>query len=231
MLCDAILFDLDGVLVDSAACVERHWGQWAVKHGLDVERVLRLAHGRRTVEAIAMVAPHLHAESEAAELTHNEESDTSGVFEVHGARELLESLRSEAWAVATSGSTQTALTRILHTGLPVPRVLISADDVSRGKPHPEPYLCAADRIEVSAARCVVVEDTPAGVAAAQAADMRVIAIVSTHRRDEFGARRCSRRSSARPRGWQHPWCKESSDGNRRSEGLVTCARRCSPKET
>ncbi len=186
LVCDASLFDLDGVLVDSAACVERHWHRWAAKHGLDVGKILQVAHGRRTMDTITTVAPHLDAESEAAALVRGEETDTVGVYEVAGARELLDCLPSAAWAVATSGNTRTALTRMLHAGLPRPEVLISADDVSQGKPHPEPYLCAARRLEVAPTGCVVVEDTPAGVEAARAAEMRVIAIASTHPRDAVG---------------------------------------------
>ncbi len=181
--CNAILFDLDGVLVDSAACVERHWRRWANSHGLDAERILRVAQGRRTAETIATVAPHLDAELESAELVRGEENDVVGVYEVAGARELLGCLQRDAWAIATSGNTRTALTRLRHTGLPEPAVLISADDVSRGKPDPEVYLLAARRLGIAAGDCVVVEDTPAGVEAARAAQMRVIAISSTHTRD------------------------------------------------
>ncbi len=179
----AILFDLDGVLVDSAACVERHWRRWAARHGLDPERVVQLAHGRLTVETIATVAPQLDAELEAAELARGEDVDTVGVHEVAGARDLLDRLPRGAWAIATSGTRRTALTRIRHTGLPEPDVLISADDVARGKPDPEPYLLAAKRLGIAARDCVVVEDTPAGVEAARAAQMRVVAIASTHGRD------------------------------------------------
>jgi sugar-phosphatase len=183
MDCNAILFDLDGVLVDSAACVERHWCRWAASHGLDAERIVRVAHGRRTAETIATVAPHLDAELESAELARGEEIDTVGVYEVAGARGLLGCLPCDAWAIATSGNTRTALTRLRHTGLPEPEVLISADDVSQGKPDPEPYLLAARRLGIAASDCVVVEDTSAGVEAARAAQMRVIAISSTHTRD------------------------------------------------
>jgi sugar-phosphatase len=180
MVCDAILFDLDGVLVDSIACVEAQWHRWAAKHGFDVETLLAVAHGRRTAETIATIAPHLDCESEAAELERGEETDTTGVYEVRGALELLSNLPADAWAVATSGNRTTALTRILHVGLPEPAALITADDVSRGKPDPEPYLCAARRLGVPASGCVVVEDTPVGVHAARAAGMRVIAVASTH---------------------------------------------------
>lgn len=185
--CDAVLFDLDGVLVDSAACVERHWRRWATEHGLDSEETMRFAHGRPTVETIRLVAPHLPAEVEAARLEASEAFDTDGVVPVLGAAQLVRSLPSEAWAIATSGTRDTALTRLRHTGLPVPVVLITANDVTRGKPNPECYMLAATRLDVAPGRCVVVEDAPAGIRAAQAAGMRVVALATTHARAELGA--------------------------------------------
>jgi mannitol-1-/sugar-/sorbitol-6-phosphatase len=183
--CDAVLFDLDGVLVDSAACVERHWRRWAGAHHLDPADIMRLAHGRPTVETIRLVAPHLPAEAEAARLDAAEAFDIDGVVPVTGAAELVRSLPANAWAIATSGTRDTALTRMRHTGLPLPAVLITADDVQRGKPNPDAYLLAAARLNVTPARCVVVEDAPAGVSAAHAAGMRVVALATTHPQPEL----------------------------------------------
>jgi sugar-phosphatase len=185
--CDAVLFDLDGVLVDSAACVERHWRRWATEHGLDSEDIMRFAHGRPTVETIRLVAPHLPAEVEAARLDASEAFDTDGVVAIRGAAQLVRSLPPTAWAIATSGTRDTALTRLGHTGLPLPAVLITANDVKRGKPHPEGYILAATRLNVAPGRCVVVEDAPAGISAAQAAGMRVVALATTHSRVELRA--------------------------------------------
>ncbi len=182
MNCDAILFDLDGVLVDSAECVEGHWRRWATSHNLDVGRILEVAHGRRTVETILQFAPQLDAEAEAAELTQAEETDTRGVNEVQGARDLLCSLPRDVWAIVTSGNAVTAVTRIDHTGLPRPGVLVTSDDVLEGKPHPEPYLRAASVLNVAPSDCVVVEDTPTGIESAHAAGMRAVAVASTHER-------------------------------------------------
>ena len=182
MKCNAILFDLDGVLVDSAECVEGHWRRWAAKHSVDVDRILEIAHGRRTAETIQRVAPHLDAEAEAAELAQREETDTRGVYEVAGARDLLRSLPRDVWAIATSGNAVTAVTRIDHTGLPRPSVLVTADDVFEGKPHPEPYVRAAEALDVAPSDCVVIEDTPAGIESALRAGMRVVAFESTHER-------------------------------------------------
>jgi sugar-phosphatase len=112
--------------------------------------------------------------------------DTDGVAVVEGAAQLVRLLPQDAWAIATSGTRDTAMTRLRHTGVPVPSVLITADDVKRGKPHPEAYLLAAARLNVKPERCVVIEDAPAGIRAAQAAGMRVVAIASTHSRAELG---------------------------------------------
>jgi sugar-phosphatase len=185
--CDAVLFDLDGVLVDSAVCVERHWRRWAAEHGLDSEEIMRFAHGRPTVETIRLVAPHLPAELEAARLDASEAFDTDGVVEVLGAAKLLRSLPRNAWAIATSGTRDTALTRLRHTGLPLPAVLITAGDVKRGKPDPEAYLLAAAKLDVTPERCVVVEDAPAGIEAGHAAGMRVVALATTHSHAELSA--------------------------------------------
>ena len=183
--CDAVLFDLDGVLVDSATCVERHWRRWAAQHHLDSDEIMRFAHGRPTVETIRLVAPRLPAETEAARLDAGEAVDTDGVVAVEGAAQLVCSLPPNAWAIATSGTRNTALTRLRHTGVPLPSVLVTADDVEHGKPDPEAYLLAAARLNVAPEKCVVVEDAPAGIAAAHAAGMRVIALATTHRQAEL----------------------------------------------
>lgn len=178
--CAAILFDLDGVLVDSAACVEKSWRDWSARHGLDPERVLAVAHGRRTTETIPFVAPHLNVAEEVAALAAIESVTTDGVLAVPGARELVESLPPNAWAIVTSGVRSVATLRIRHTGLPMPRVLVCADEIERGKPDPQGYLVAAERLGVQPAMCVVIEDTPPGLAAARAAAMRSIGIAGTY---------------------------------------------------
>jgi sugar-phosphatase len=178
--CAALLFDLDGVLVDSAEVVERTWRRWAARHGLDPAEVVHVAHGRRTIETVRLLAPHLAADDEVAALAASESTETDGVYEVPGARELLASLPADRWAIVTSGIRPVAELRIRHTGLPTPRVLVTADQVRHGKPHPEGYLTAAERLGVDPARCVVVEDTPPGIEAAHAGGMRVIAVASTY---------------------------------------------------
>jgi sugar-phosphatase len=178
--CDAVLFDLDGVLVDSAEVVERTWRRWATRHGLDPDAIVQTAHGRRTIETVRLVAPHLAADDEVRALAESESTETNGVYEVPGARELLASLPSGSWAVVTSGIRPVAELRIRHTGLPTPPVLVTADQVRQGKPHPEGYLTAAARLGVDPPRCIVIEDTPPGIAAAHAAGMRAVALTSTY---------------------------------------------------
>jgi mannitol-1-/sugar-/sorbitol-6-phosphatase len=177
--CQAILFDLDGVLVDSAECVERTWRNWANNHRLDPEHVIALAHGRRTLETVRLVAPGLNAEAEVAELEAGEAMKTDGIYEIDAARDLIEQLPVGRWGIVTSGTRTVAEFRLRHTRLPVPSVMICANEIARGKPDPEGYLVAAARLGYSPADCIVIEDAPSGIAAARAAGMRVVAIAST----------------------------------------------------
>lgn len=184
---DALLFDLDGVLVDSTANVERHWRDWATSNGLDAAQVLSVIHGRRAIDSIREQAPHLDAGRELATLVEAEMRDTSGILVFDGAAALLASIPRHRWAVVTSGTHGVATARLRATGLPVPDVLITADRVTRGKPDPEGYLAAAGALGFSAARCVVVEDAPAGIEAGRRGGMRVIAVATTHPPVELGA--------------------------------------------
>ncbi|MBE0688284.1 MAG: HAD family hydrolase [Anaerolineaceae bacterium] len=183
--CEAILFDLDGVLLDSTSCIERHWQEWAEKHGLDLKKVLQNAHGVRTIETIRIVAPHLDAEYEAAEFTAYEILDTEGVITIPGAKELISKLGADTWAIVTSGGYDLVEARLKKAGLPMPKFIVTGDDVSQGKPSPIPYLTAANLLGVSAEDCAVIEDAPIGVKAGKGAGMRVIGIVSTHPANEL----------------------------------------------
>jgi mannitol-1-/sugar-/sorbitol-6-phosphatase len=178
--CRAILFDLDGVLVDSAERVEKTWREWAARHHLDAELVIAAAHGRRTVETVALVAPDLSADAELRALETSEATNSDGIYEIAGARDLLQQLPPEGWAVVTSGIRAVAEFRIRHTGLPMPAIMICAEEISRGKPDPEGYLAAAEQLGVSPGDCVVIEDAPPGIEAAKAAGMRAIAIATTY---------------------------------------------------
>jgi sugar-phosphatase len=178
--CRALLFDLDGVLADSTAVVDRIWRAWAEERGLDGQAVVAIAHGRPTLEVIGRVAPHLAAEPEARELEEREVAAASGVSPIPGARELLEALPEPSWAVVTSGTRWLATSRIEAIGARAPHVLVTADDVERGKPDPEGYLKAAAALGAEARRCVVIEDSPAGITAARAAGMAVVGVTTTY---------------------------------------------------
>lgn len=185
-LCQAIIFDVDGVLIDSDPVSERHWRAWADRHGVDYGAIARIHHGRPTVETIRQVAPHVDAAQEAHIKESAEADDTDGLTLYPGVKELLAQLPRDRWGVATSGTRRTVSLRFPHLRLPEPSVMVTADDVQRGKPAPDPYLLVAERLGVAPAECLVVEDAPAGVEAAKAAGAKVVAVVTTNRAEDLG---------------------------------------------
>lgn len=176
--CEALIFDLDGVLVDSEDAVEQRWRYWAERRDIPFEEVEAVYHGRPMAEVIREVAPHLDAEAETEELNDvtTAAPDTLQAFD--GAEQLLDDLPEARWTIATSGRRRTATNRLSQVGLPIPDTLVTADDIEKGKPAPDPYLLAADRLGVEPARCVVFEDAPAGVEAAQRAGAHVIGVAT-----------------------------------------------------
>ena len=186
LACEALLFDLDGVLVDSIVSVEHTWRVWADRHGLDLETVLRSAHGRRALDTVRLVAPQLDAAAEIIALSAQESSATQGLSEVPGAHALLTALPLDRWAVVTSGDRAVAEHRLRHVGLPVPNVMVCGDEVKHGKPDPEGYVAAAAKLGIAPSGCIVVEDAPSGIEAAHSAGMRVIAVATTHAPEELG---------------------------------------------
>jgi sugar-phosphatase len=178
--CAAILFDLDGVLIDSTRSVARQWRRWAGENKIDPEKVLEIAHGRRTVEVLQLLAPHLNVEAEVKRIEKREADDTEGVAVMPGAAELLSSIPEDRWGVVTSGTRYLATSRLRLGNLPIPRVLVSADEVVNGKPHPEPYLKGAELLGANPVECLVIEDAPAGIRAAHAGGMKVIGLTSTY---------------------------------------------------
>jgi len=175
-----MLFDLDGVLVDSTRSVDRQWRRWAKDVGVDPERVLEIAHGRRTIEVVRLMAPHLDAEAEVMRIEEREAADTEDVSVMPGAAALLATIPHGRWCVVTSGTHYLASNRLRNANLPVPNVLVAADDVTHGKPHPEPYLKGAQLLGMNAVDCLVIEDAPLGIQAAHAAGMKAIGLTSTY---------------------------------------------------
>jgi sugar-phosphatase len=182
----ALLFDLDGVLADSRAVVERTWRRWAARHGLDAGPLLAVAHGRRISDTLKAAVPHLDPAREVAWLDATELEDLEGVVAVPGAVALLESLGDQRWAVVTSCSRELAARRLSRAGLPLPPLLVTSEDVARGKPAPDGYLLAARRCGATPAACLVFEDAPPGIAAARAAGCRVVALWTTHAPGRLG---------------------------------------------
>ena len=177
--CSAMLFDLDGVLIDSTPAVARVWSKWALKHGFDPEQVVRAAHGRPSISTIREYLPSADPEVENSFVERGEIEDLEGVVPFPGARELLKKLPASRWTIVTSCTRPLAHARLGAAGLPIPERLVTSTDVQNGKPHPEPYLKAASLLGLTASECIVVEDAPAGIRAGKAAGARVIAVRTT----------------------------------------------------
>ena len=181
----ALLFDLDGVLADSTRSVTRAWSAWARRVGLDPEELLPKVHGRRAIETIRAARPDLDAEAELATLVADETTDNDDTEEIPGAGALVSALPPDAWAIVTSGLREVATARLVAARIPIPRVMITAESLERGKPDPDCYLRGAAALGVLPADCIVVEDAPIGATAARAAGMRLIALTTTHRADQL----------------------------------------------
>ncbi|MBV9182080.1 MAG: HAD family hydrolase [Acidobacteria bacterium] len=177
--CRGLLFDLDGVLVDSTPAVARVWTKWAIAHGFDPDETVRLAHGRPSIATIRDLLPGANYEEENAVVLRGEIEDTDGVIALPGARELLNSLPPARWAVVTSCSRSLAEVRLKTAGLPYPQQVVTSEDVARGKPDAEPYQKGARLLGASPSDCVVFEDAPAGIQAGKAAGCTVIALRTT----------------------------------------------------
>jgi sugar-phosphatase len=182
-LVDAILFDLDGTLVDSAGSVERSWRQLADKIDRPWPEVQPHIHGVPVQQVMALLEPEMSAErvEELRQfMVDSESSDTEGVVAQPSAATVLAALPRDRVAIVTSGGVRLASSRIAAAGLPTPDVVVTADDVSVGKPDPAPYLMGARLLGFPPERCLVVEDAPAGVISAKAAGCVVIGVLTTH---------------------------------------------------
>ncbi len=183
--CQALLFDMDGVLVDSTHAVARVWHKWAVERGFDPEKVVRAAHGRPSVMTVREFLPDADAAAEDLEVERREIEDLDGVVAMPGAVKLVKGLPPKRWTVVTSATRPLAEVRLRAAGIPVLNGLITANDIQHGKPNPEPYLKAAVRLGFAASDCVVVEDATAGIVAGKAAGARVIAFPTTSSRPDL----------------------------------------------
>ncbi|GAA1517961.1 HAD family hydrolase [Streptomyces albidochromogenes] len=187
---DALLFDNDGTLLSSLESVIRCWTRWAGEYGISAERFAAVElHGRPAAEIAADLLPPDVVPGAVARIEQLEVEDVTepgGVVLLPGTAELLASLPADRWAVVTSATRRLAEARLAEAGIH-PKAMITADDITRGKPDPEPYLTAARRLGVDPARCVVFEDAPAGLAAGRAAGMRTVALATTHAASELVA--------------------------------------------
>ena len=182
-----VLFDMDGVLMSSLGSVERSWRSYAVSRGLDPELAIKLAHGRRAIETVRALLPHANAKAELRVIEGLEIADNEGLVVLPGVKEMIAALPEDSWAIVTSATKRLAKSRLAFAGIPIPKHFVTADTVTHGKPHPEPYQRGAASLGVPVEECVVVEDAPAGVGSGKAAGCRVLAVLSTHPPDTLMA--------------------------------------------
>ena len=175
----AFLFDLDGVLINSTPAVARVWRRWAIEHGFNPDEVVARAHGRPSLTTVTEYLPHADHDAENREVERREIDDLEGVVPLPGALDLLASLPGDRWTIVTSCTRPLAEVRIKAAGLPLPKKLITSNDITHGKPHPEPYLKGAAVLGFPPNECIVFEDVPAGVRAGKAAGAKVIAFTTT----------------------------------------------------
>ena len=185
--CSALLFDLDGVLIDSTPAVERVWSKWAIERGFDPTEVVHRAHGRPSLTTIREYLPDADHEKENLVILHREMEDLDGVVAVPGARELLTALPPDRWAIVTSCTRPLANVRIGAGKFPAAKFVITSDDIKNPKPNPDPFLKGAALLGFPASDCIVVEDAPAGIRAGKAAGSRVIALMSTMKEADLKA--------------------------------------------
>lgn len=182
-----VLFDMDGVLISSIGSVERSWTLWAERHGIDVKEAIRAAHGRRAIETIRMLRPDLNDVDELKVLENMEVADNDGVSALPGVQRIIAALPPERWAVVTSATDRLARSRMQHGGIPVPERMVTADQVSQGKPNPEPYLAGAKLLGLKPEECLVIEDAASGAKAGHAAGCKVLATLFSHPLESLSA--------------------------------------------
>jgi sugar-phosphatase len=177
----AFLFDMDGTLLSSIAAAERVWSIWARNHGIDVETFLPTMHGVRAEDTIRRQnLAGIDVAKEVAWVMQAEIEDVDGVMAIDGIVEFLNTLPQDRWSIVTSATKELAAARLAAAGIAVPKHIVTAEDVQRGKPAPDCFLLAAERLGMKASDCLIFEDAPAGIAAAEAAGADVMVITATH---------------------------------------------------
>jgi mannitol-1-/sugar-/sorbitol-6-phosphatase len=171
---------MDGILISSLGSVERSWAAWAKMRGLEPGAALSVAHGRRAIETVALLRPDLDSEAELKVIEDLEIADNEGLRVLPGVLELLAALPAERWTVVTSATERLARVRMAAGGIPAPERLVTANQVTRGKPHPEPFLAGAALLGFQPEVCVVFEDSSSGAQAGRAAGCTVIATTFSH---------------------------------------------------
>ncbi|NKB83802.1 HAD family hydrolase [Ochrobactrum grignonense] len=178
---DAFLFDMDGTVLSSIAATERVWGEWATRHGIDPVTFVPTIHGVRAVDTVRRLGlPHLDPDTEAKILLDAEMADVDGIVAIEGALDFLNSLPEGRWAIVTSAPIELARRRLQAAGLPMPKTIVSAEDVERGKPSPECFQLGAKRLGFDPHNCLVFEDAPAGIVAGETAGASVVVVTATH---------------------------------------------------
>lgn len=185
--CKGVLFDMDGILISSLGSVERSWRAWAVSRGIDIAQAIHTAHGRRAIETVQLLRPDLDSEAELKFIEDLEVADNDGLAVLPGVLNLLAALPAQRWTVVTSATERLARVRLAAGGVPVPEKIITADHVTSGKPHPEPYLAGARLLGIDPKDCVVFEDSGSGTKSGRAAGCTVIGTTFSHPIEELGA--------------------------------------------
>lgn len=179
LTCRALLFDMDGTLVDSTRIVVRAWKRWAERHGIPLEALLEFSHGRPAVATMEHFLPGRDHTAALGEMARYEETEFSGIVAVPGAAQVVAAIRTHPWAIVTSAWRTLAEARVQAAGLPLPPVIVPVDEIREGKPNPQGFLRAAERLGVPAPECLVFEDTRPGIEAGLAAGMQVVGLLTT----------------------------------------------------
>ena len=177
--CKAVLFDMDGTLVDSTRVVELAWGRWAARHRLNLQTVLAFSHGRPTIATMEHFFPTRDHTEELEEMGHYEETQLEGIVAVPGAAQVVHALQNHPWGIVTSAWRTLAEARITAAGLPLPNVIVPVDEIRNGKPEPDGFLHAAERLGVAPEECLAFEDTRPGIEAGLNAGMQVVGLLTT----------------------------------------------------